>query len=363
MRLAAPFTFLLFASLLFFFSGPAASASAEDDSELTLPVPLYRENSNAKASPDEPVGTIVEDLPSINQGSTIKFDLFGVRSADEIFHRESKIGFVKNLHASGLKFVGAEAARIMGDANWVHFRGIKAAGFIEYQPNPKWNIAASLGGGTLKLEQYLSRQYDITKNIPLWRLRTAFIPIVGTELRLETNDDFAYSGWMDNLGGALIMGVKNYFAEVESTSLPGFRLRSTARISAYRAGNRQYAFDHAILRDIFLSPFSLKAGLVGGWSGYRAQVAEYYSPKKFAEMALRVEAAHSFDRHWDAELRLRLGMHQEKHRAREADRAAEALLAYHQGAKWRVELAGNFFEAGAGSWWRKDLSFKVEKAL
>ncbi|RZA06204.1 MAG: hypothetical protein EOP11_10940 [Proteobacteria bacterium] len=315
-----------------------------------------REANDAKEMPDDPAASFS------SHGSVVKMEGGSFLSANAIHQRDNKLTVISNLRYHGITAFGAEGVQMIADAKWLRFTGFKASGFLDYELNSRWKGSFSLGAGSLELDHFENVRYEKRALIPLWRAKAIFIVAPGTELRFGGNNDFAFTGWCNRSGGGEVLSVDNIFAEAESSGLPAWQLKSSARYSILSDNNRQFAFDHGAMREIITMPFTMLLGVGGGWMGYREQTI-YWSPDRFSEISARAVFKKAFSRRFYSELKLRAGYHRTRAKMRETDLAAEALLRYAPNSKWRLELAGNFFDANGGAWWRRDIALRLEMRL
>jgi len=316
----------------------------------------YHEANDAKEIPDDPGSNFA------NRGSVVKMEGASFLSANRIHQRDNKLSVVSNVHYHGITAFGAESTMMSADATWLRFTGFKAAGFIDHETFFWWKNSLSLGAGKLELDHFENVRYETQNLIPLWKVKSVFVLIPGSEFRIGGNNDFSCTGWCNRSGRGEVMTVNNFFAEAETDALNAWHLKSNARYSIMSDDNRQLAFDHSVMRDLVTGPFTLQMGVGGGWMGYREE-AIYWSPEYFSEYGARLVAKKALSRRLYAELKARTGFHRTRGKAREDDFAVETMLRYAPNSKWRLELAGNVSTANKGAWWRRDLALKLEMRL
>lgn len=328
--------------LAFFYSGLALAQ--DPDLALSLPLPLHEESSEVKPF--------------------VKFETVSTENKDQITHQENRWGFAARAGDRPIKFYGASVDKIEGRAPWIQYSGYRTLGTLDWQPLKDWNLSFFAGATELTLHQFMNRSYGLSRTLPMWKVRSAFAPIVGTELRLEANNDFTYMGWLDRWDQrSQIMAVQNYFAEVESFTVTHWQFRTNARVSVFEDTNQQQAFDHQILRDVILSPFVLRIGAGGGWTRFQNQWAGYWNPAYFEYYGLRVVASKDLTQNLNLEGRFNYGYHREINRLRGVENSGEVLLRYQTKNSWAVNLKGSTLDSEQGGWWKNDVSVYFEMPL
>jgi hypothetical protein len=231
------------------------------------------------------------------------------------------------------------------------------------QPNTKFQFSGSAGVGQLKLDKFKDRTFDTKAVTPLWKMRATYIPVRGTDIRLEGNEDYSYMGWLDQWSRSQVMAVRNLFAEVDSFTIEKWQFRSNARWSYFSDSNVQHNFDELILRELFSLPFVLKVGVGGGWMGFRERYGDYWHPEYFEFYGARFIVLKDFLNFWTFELRSHVGYHREQSRPREADIANEVFLTYRDRSGWLARIRGNFVDTERSAWWRNDVGINIEVPL
>ncbi len=284
-------------------------------------------------------------------------------NSDQFWGRETKFGFAKPTSIYEIKSFNAEFIQSLGVGSNIRFTGRQLIGSVEFQPRSDLNWGATLGQGEVLLIEMDEKRYDASRTLPLWKLRSTYTPIKGTDIKLEGSQDLTFMGWMDLDNQIQFMLGKSLFAEIDTTSIPDWQFRTNARWSTFGDSNQSKAFDHLILRDLLTGSFVFRAGIGGGWFGFREQMPGYWSPAYIESYGVRLIASKDFLKFWNIETRLNAGLHQEKNCSREPETSGELSLKYRDKAGWEAKLFASFVDSNSGAWWKNDMNVNLEMPL
>lgn len=292
--------------------------------------------------------------------NALNTEIFTMKNADRITHQEGRLRFTRHGPWGSLKSFNVEAVHINDQAEWLKFDGNKYLANADFQIGPQLFIISSLGSGEIRLHHFLKNSYHVSKTLTLWRLKSIYTPLLGTDFRFEMNNDYSYLGWHDRRNRPQIMTVGNAFFEAETFSFKDWQLRTNFRRSEFSDSNSQHATDHLILRSLASGKFDFKLGVGGGSMAFEKRIPGYWAPEHFETYGIRTIMNLDFTERWNSELRVHYGYHQEKGHRRGKDVFSEYFLNYNHPSGWKVNVKATYLDVRNGAWWRSETGINVQ---
>jgi microcin C transport system permease protein len=338
------------------------------------------------------------------QGASVTMESGRFTSNDKSDYQATKAMVMNQAKLWRFDSVGASIDMVNGQAEWVEYEGLKAAGFfsgrltsmIGYQiavgfhrlrnrnletgseeeefsdeeeedgedEDDEGETPAAVASEAVEDTQYADDGLE-ERTIPLFETSFYISPRDRLEIELKASHDYIYPEWVDASAASSWLVARKLYTRIEGRPFDHQEWRSEGYYALLDDKNSQVYANSAYLFQLWQGRYDFLMGPAVTYMEFSRSLDMYWSPKSFYAYGLQTETRWNLSDELSSGLNFTFGRSQEIHQPRGLDYWAELKVVYEAENELNFSLSGARMVSmkNGGDWSRNDVYLAVSAAL